>query len=703
MSEIVARDAWKAVTGQLEERLQISVEGGVEVIGIVGAPGTGKSTGLTAHVRDLVHQGRAPGPVTYVLSTEVEADIIGNWLHRNAEQIGVEQDIRVTTIRGGFQDGGGIPSQMTFLLDVSWYPDVDDEVFYAKLARNLRTWRNKAATEDVRIALVLLMSVFESKRTTELFRRAVGTSSVHVYEYTYSLSDISIKMLSKHWTKTSEVSGVAKPSVTYGGRVIMAVDNDLPPGFNDGEDLSEVCEEVELGSSGGAGVKRVLNALEKSPVLMIEADIKYSTIISMLRLFVSSGVASDKVVLDRDMIQPVFAEERPLEYCELLRQLSWVIKSERPLSGIQFMATWDHDDLVEKKGKGAVDLVESFGHAWNRDLILLVLAVVDSCPDQHFHRMPFRTPVSDYSWAEMVKRLELVGCIVKLGPGKYKSTGRGQGVLHYHRKYGIDFHASFLLAYVTMGYIDSTVLRIVIRIAALASCGLDHMFSVRGKREAPMTESEFGFYSPPLTRFKAHHGTIWFALSLYLKGEMERLYDLDKSPENEGIGEVAKIGTVIISRHEFKMAKRLIQALDRDFQLPEEDHAWMSMPLTEEQIKTIDRGLMWSWMHRMVWLQARPKPTGTGQGMAMEITSSKECTVNLYGGSETLDAVRLREENAKERAGTGIAAIYMKLHVDKEKKVSASMLTSIPGHCFEEFNKETKLTWPSAVANANMF
>ncbi|EMR68270.1 hypothetical protein UCREL1_4710 [Eutypa lata UCREL1] len=551
MSQVVPAQPWKAITVELEGYLQASKnETGVQVISVVGAPGI-----VAAHIFGLVSQGRAPGPAAYVLPTQVEAFRISSYLSQDPGLQGKEDTYTVYSFE---QVKAGITSdttQVTLLIDVSWYADAGEELFYSKLARTARMWKDKSATESVHVALVFFMNVFESERTTNLFRRAVGASSVHVCKYPVILPDIDIKKLNDGWEDTS---------VVLDAKELWAQSYELP-----GQDALE----------------KDMAALDERRVLVIDGDLKYSTSISSLRLVVSAGVVTNVTLLDHNMMQLVRRSERPLEYY--------------------------------------------------------------------------------WGWIEMVVRLQLVGCLVKLGDVKYKPTELGDRVMRNYNTYGTDFNTSFLLAYVAMSpEVDPIVMKLAIRIAALVKVGLNLLFM----KDGSLSNDIIGFLSPPLTRFKAHHGAIWFALSLYLKGNAEGFYDLSGNMNGRRLPKNLELGPILLNR---------------------------------EQTKAIDRALMWSWLHRMVWFEPRPKlDDDEAFEVVTDVVSLKECRVDL--SNEVLDVDRLREQSREERNGPGIAAIYMCLADGGDGGLlSAEWLTLIPGEFFQEFNEVTKLKWPMAVAKKN--
>lgn len=351
----------------------------------------------------------------------------------------------------------------------------------------------------------------------------------------------------------------------------------------------------------------------------------------------------------------------------------------------------------------APDHIERFGFASNQDLILVVLGAVVEFPGRQFHTMPLRKPVDYYNWAEMVVRLELVGCVVQAAPRKYQPTERGTRVLQNYRTYGTNFHTSFLLAYIAMSPSpDTTVLKVAIRIAALVHQGLA---TVVGKRAAPtLTEGEFGFLSPPLTRGRAHHGMIWFALGAFIKGEMEDFFDLG-SEKFRHLSDTITVGPMGLSRVQCACAKALVEQLDSDHGIPPAgDYLWASVPLTVDQTKTIDMALFLSWMHQTVWIRPNPdlvRHNDPQRESVADLASSARCQVDFR--TEFLDVARLRKENDKHTLCGGVPAIYMTLEAHENNTVSAQMLTAVQPHCAEEFNQNALVKWPDAVANAHMF
>lgn len=650
---------------------------------------------MAAHIFGLVSQGRAPGPAAYVLPTQVEAFRISSYLSQDPGLQGKEDTYTVYSFE---QVKAGITSdttQVTLLIDVSWYADAGEELFYSKLARTARMWKDKSATESVHVALVFFMNVFESERTTNLFRRAVGASSVHVCKYPVILPDIDIKKLNDGWEDTSVVLDASKYYINTGGTVVLAFGSIYPHGFNEPEELWAQSYELP----GQDALEKDMAALDERRFLVIDGDLKYSTSISSLRLVVSAGVVTNVTLLDHNMMQLVRRSERPLEYCELVRHMSWLYKAGRPLEEMTFMATWDRAELEERRGKGGEDSVERLGPAWNQDLPLLVLGAIKEFPARHRDHIPIRKPLADWGWIEMVVRLQLVGCLVKLGDVKYKPTELGDRVMRNYNTYGTDFNTSFLLAYVAMSpEVDPIVMKLAIRIAALVKVGLNLLFM----KDGSLSNDIIGFLSPPLTRFKAHHGAIWFALSLYLKGNAEGFYDLSGNMNGRRLPKNLELGPILLNRTSFIEAKKLIQRLDHDHNVvPDRDQLWTDTPLSGEQTKAIDRALMWSWLHRMVWFEPRPKlDDDEAFEVVTDVVSLKECRVDL--SNEVLDVDRLREQSREERNGPGIAAIYMCLADGGDGGLlSAEWLTLIPGEFFQEFNEVTKLKWPMAVAKKN--
>ncbi|XXH03214.1 hypothetical protein Hte_009611 [Hypoxylon texense] len=160
-------------------------EDGVKVVTLTSLPGIGKNTALIRHIWDQARAGKAPRKVVYVVVSDTEALLLQKWM-LDSKAI-VEEDMgdgkalsdnpfTLCSLRECFQalQEKAWDTDRTVIVDVNWYPTVREEIAFGHFRSWVRGVTEAAANGNrVHVAIILLMSTFESERTTVPFHEMI--------------------------------------------------------------------------------------------------------------------------------------------------------------------------------------------------------------------------------------------------------------------------------------------------------------------------------------------------------------------------------------------------------------------------------------------------------------------------------------------------------------------------------------------------
>ncbi|KAI1395682.1 hypothetical protein F4819DRAFT_477821 [Hypoxylon fuscum] len=690
---------WERVKEVVDQFLADAVKkSGVQAMALTSMPGTGKSTELIRHIWDTVKAGDASSKLVYVVSSDTEARLIRDWLtttggvsHEEASLDPREgMPITVCSVRECLPllRQKAWDANRTVVFDVNWYATVEDEMAFGHLMSWAKNLKEKAAGgEHIHLAIVVLMSVFESRRTVEALEKNLGhitrLDCTDYVEFPYPM--LQIELIDDKW---AENAGEFVRIILGGRRILLATDSwmdledNIDPLFYD----LMVCVPSTKDSPRDRPRNDSRNLAEAN-IVVLDSQIPYSSKMKRLGLFLSSGMVASRPVLVTELMQVVVKDRRLLQ-CEILRQQSWIWKSvgrdlseEPPLA--LFLCAAGVEDLRSREESS-----ELLGPAWNRDFMILVLASFQSWPYQHVNHNPMRPPASHFLWVEAMHRLVMLKCIQGRGDGTYACTELGDTIMDLYwaqEDPSYDFHVLYLLSRTKLKTHSLPVSRVLVRIAALAHVGFRELY----RYYTELGVEALRRCAPPLTRDRAHAGAIWMGLGIHLLCEAKDWYEGRAEDQWKPVDGVrARCST---SRKVNQEVAKLESYLGLP---PAQNHDWIYEPLTRDELGMIDQELMWAWLHRIAFFKERESPSGVD--IAVDCVSLAD--MGVVTRAEPLHSESIRNYCKEVTTGKGVFfACYLSLEGDSNKKLHGKDLTWIPPEAFQEIPKETGLTWPQVV------
>ncbi|OTA78080.1 hypothetical protein M434DRAFT_402292, partial [Hypoxylon sp. CO27-5] len=677
--------AWIAIRDELRSRLsEANVNGRLNVTGVTSMPATGKSTTMVSYIIQLAREGRVPERVIYVIPDSTERLLLSEWLIQNRgvneQELGdgrlaSKNKVTLSETRDFLQylraADGSVSQAVTLLIDISWYPTVEEELMFAELVE----WgRQRMNSPNCRTAIVLLMSIFESQRTMDLLRDSFGPECIRGLTFP-SLHNWP-KAEALHPNSGMFVSNTLHQARANGGRIIKTGLSSFP-GYNMDDE-----EELYLPCAGilETTPRYLIGEMKVFPFLSIDQPLCYSTKFTGLRVFLSD----DKTMapeMDNKTFQWMI-KSRKLEGCELIRHKSWVVKSDSIPGHVKFLTTYSAITVPPS----VTPRVESFGPAWNADLLATVLSLVNMRGGRFLSQMNIRRVPNQLFWAEGLRRLYILGCLERDQVfGTYRASNFGASVCQAILDHQVNFHVAYLLSMARLEP-DVVVKKVLIRMAALFHIQPRRVL-VFNRRDRP-TLKEMQNASAPLVRNEVQSGYIWQALGVYLA--------LNNGVPLGGVGPgILTIGKFTVFPSEAKHVGRFVERVESKYAISQDDFSWINGSLSAQQTRVINRALMWSWLHRSVWFPPQPDIMGPNKEKGIEIVSSMECEVEMRG--ELIDAPYIREVALRTREQGGIVAIYAELYQNRDGHLLPGILTSIDPDCLNEIKEKTGIEWPEAV------
>ncbi|KAI2601974.1 hypothetical protein GGR54DRAFT_626232 [Hypoxylon sp. NC1633] len=685
MAHIDPCSAWMAVREDLDNQLaEANSDGCLNVTAVTSMPASGKSTTMLSHIFQLAREGRAPNRVIYVIPDETETVLLKRWMIMNNVaskeeygdmRLGSDNKMTLATTRDFakylVEDGVGGTRRLTLVVDVSWYPTWEEETMFAALAR----WgQQQLESGDCRVAVVLLMSVFESRRTLELMEKSFGKESVRRLTFPDLHEWPKVQILGRGWNNS--MADHVADVIDQGGRVIRASETEIP-------DLNHTeASEMKLPSANGTStaIQDVTELLEVR-LLSLAPDYPFSTQFEKLRLFISSVWVTESLQMDDETFQLVIRRRR-LERCELMRHQSWVLKSGADLDKVEFLVTYD-PSLVD----APQTFLERFGPAWNEDLLPTALSLTKIIGPMVPWKMSIRKPPSPHIWEEANVRLHKLGCLEldMERTGAFQVTDFGASVYRNMTDHQVNFYAAYLLAMSdTEG--DLVIRRLLIRIAALASIDM----AVCHVADDPQPGT---WAIPIIVKDRLSDGFIWLTLGVFLSIEYKGP-DLAMQNAREHGGVVKRGGLVILPQNvEVTLAR--VEKIERMHDIHQHDRSWMNRPLSDQRAGVVNRALMWTWLFRMVWIDGGAKPDIRGHEPARDLVTTRQCIRDIR--EFPIDVVHLRERAIQAGMSGGICAIYHSMHEIPSGGYKVALLTSIPIETFDDVEEKTGEEWPEVV------
>ncbi|KAI3322277.1 hypothetical protein HD806DRAFT_523627 [Xylariaceae sp. AK1471] len=689
--------AWKEGTSQLNRHLEDAVLcPGVSVLSLASQPATGKSTTLIQHICELAKMNKAPRKVRYVVSSGVEARFIESWFLAHGvmkpstawEAVNQVEVITTEALIKLFGDASSWPDQITIVFDINWYPTVDDEMALGLLLHHASKAKERVEEEKdvaIHIAIMLLMSGFVSTRTIEAFRSLLGRITeinlLHIHH------DYSGQL--RRYMGDGDWQGALHDNVQQiwreKGRVVLGDGRAWTwDGFEeDHKDLDQMPEAPDVGYSPEKIIDLELQTLKESKGVIVNGDLPFTVGLANVHLVACTGKIDICQTLEPRLMQLVQGCRRRMMWPEILRMVSWGIRSSeygrRPICFDMIGMGQTMEEVEERAGPDLDDL----GRAWNEDLPFLLLSI-------------FR------NWPCHIRRLRLLDCIAKPGASDtgYHCTSFGRLVLEVwktaHKQ--LSFHVAFLLARVVLmrqgRRANHRVMQVLIYMAAIAHEGLDRLFEVQGPAKARALRSGVA----PLVRDRFYAGGLWIALALFLRCR--------KTSQFQGEGFWRPFNGLAVDNSVVRQIWDTIEVFasvvgTRLFgNIAGVD--WEATALDEAELSTVDQELMWAWLHRIVMFTE--KPLSDASDAVVDCASFKRFSIDM--GRELIDAEVVREESAgQNQGGGGFFAIYQHVlpegdgvgDLGPEARFICRGVTWIPAPAFKEVPKKLGEEFLAAV------
>ncbi|KAI8950549.1 hypothetical protein F4801DRAFT_602279 [Xylaria longipes] len=709
--EFPAFGAWKEKEDEIDRHLEDAVKTpGVTVLSLTSNPATGKSTTLMRHISERAMASKAPRRVLYVVATEIEARYISAWLFAHkvldttSAGVGGVRGVQVVTTKAMvemFTERRTIwPDHLTIAFDINWYPTVDDEM---ALALVLHRACQVKESDHVHMAIVLLMSGFESTRTIQAFRKRLGDISQVILDQHHHYP--GVVRLEGSWRE--DVRGNignwnGEGRMVVGGRM---ADVDSWRGL--GEDgPCPIPEPQDPTVSRGYTLEENLETLDEEAIIVARGEVPFALGLGSVRLVICTGEIGHVARFDAAISQTVIYNRRMM-LPEILRVFSWGIRSDQYGAGVGPVFADAAPGLEEAAEPDRDDL----GHAWNRDLSFLILNIFKVWPGLELCRLPTRDPLDTFSFTDRIRGLEILGCLEGQGEG-WKCSELGMEILKVRGEMGptLGFNVAFLLARVVLmrrhsGHRNPLVARVLIHMAAIAHRGSSEFFAIKQNIDK---QTLVRYFPSVIPKDKWYAGSLWAGLGLYLRGCRHLWFSEEGEEEEEEEPTISPIDGMQIDAVAGSFIAKLAQKFAAYTRVPLgklEDTNWDQASLTEDEIATIDRELMWAWLHRiaMFW----PTPMHETDDVVTDVVSFEKFGISM--DREAIDAAHLRQESAKQNeSGGAFYAIYEAL-VDggrdlpaegRRRRYTCQDVTYIPGTAFGDVEHECGIIWPDAVSRS---
>ncbi|OTA92908.1 hypothetical protein M434DRAFT_11989 [Hypoxylon sp. CO27-5] len=682
----------------------------VGLFALVTHPGIDKGI-ILAGLWTQAKAGKAPAKVVYVASSDVEALLIGDKLGTHGVLVNADigdgqpaSDNPITicsarmllpTIQEMTWD-----ANRTVVVDVHWYPTVEDEI----LLGHLVTWAGERSREvregrmDTHVAIILLMTDFVSNRTIEAFDRGLQVNVQGVICSDDPCKDLKIELLRREWE--TSIGDTILEVLRQDRRVVIGTDDwesfDGLTGENNGEIFGELISEIPSHYvSHDVRTRFEIQQIKESQVIAINPELPYANKIDKLGLVLALGVAPKSPVLNPGIMQVVI-KPRELLRCEIRKQWLWSLTSAsadgKGVMHARLLTSVSRDELNQRE-----ESAENLGPAWNRDFMFLVLAAFENWPSRSMVHMPMRAPANDYVVLEAARRLTVLGCMKK-GAGTeniYETTELGKAVM---KKYWEeeedtakrDFHLAYFLARAQLSQESPIIRRLLARIAALIRIGVDKCFAICHN----MDEEKLRRVFPLVIRHRTHAGFVWLALALYLRCEMGGAFTRRVAEEWQNYEGIP------LSYANVQQVNTLVTVFEGELGLSPDPPTqavsnWARQPLEAAQLLSVDRHMMWAWLHRIALFSANPE----------ERQRPRDCVSILplvvHMEDEPIVVSKVRSYCDRVTTGKGaFYAFYLALRKGSGNRLCADQLTWLPPEAFQEVSDKTGQPWPHVVVQS---
>ncbi|KAK6077418.1 hypothetical protein SCUP515_04946 [Seiridium cupressi] len=308
------------------------------------------------------------------------------------------------------------------------------------------------------------------------------------------------------------------------------------------------------------------------------------------------------LLLDRKNGQ-LLAKERVLTRSELDRLHSWASKSEAASGqAVEIVAPYSREDM-----ENFPDKPDSFGSAWNRDMLFTVLRVHQFWDVWHIADIPIRSPVGGSDWLRAKDVLTLSGCLVRRDD-KFWITHRGKIVRNLRSRGSCrNWNAAMLLAIAVETRSqkpDSIIPRLLLTISALLEWdSVSSFFSIDPKWAWPVEKARIDICDGPAS-WHSYAGSLWFSMGLFC-----RMYDTSFG-DHVALEENSIIHSSEVKRAQEDCFAYLFCAGVPKAGLP----SWRQLgPLDREEAREVNIALAQAFLFQILWFGPRPSDLQIGR------------------------------------------------------------------------------------------
>ncbi|KAK6079029.1 hypothetical protein SCUP234_05955 [Seiridium cupressi] len=335
--------------------------------------------------------------------------------------------------------------------------------------------------------------------------------------------------------------------------------------------------------------------------LTVAHDVPWSTHLKGLTMLYSPKHMGD-LLLDRKNGQ-LLAKERVLTRSELDRLHSWASKSEAASGqAVEIVAPYSREDM-----ENFPDKPDSFGSAWNRDMLFTVLRVHQFWDLWHIADIPIRSPVGGSDWLRAKDVLTLSGCLVRRDD-KFWITHRGKIVCNLRSRGSCrNWNAAMLLAIAVETRSqkpDSIIPRLLLTISALLEWdSVSSFFSIDPKWAWPVEKARIDICDGPAS-WHSYAGSLWFSMGLFC-----RMYDTSFG-DHVALEENSIIHSSEVKRAQEDCFAYLFCAGVPKAGLP----SWRQLgPLDREEAREVNIALAQAFLFQILWFGPRPSDLQIGR------------------------------------------------------------------------------------------
>lgn len=684
-AEITGTSAWIGNKNEIDSFVSSGLDGTTHAAYIVSPHASGKSTTMLAFICSRVLAQTPDARLLYLVSTPTEATILGTYLKSEdfkSTRDSQDRDFEgVSSLNLSAQPNPGslclLPfaefcqtfnarerptSRTIILLDAEINPTTEGELAFGIVMHWAFCCRRH---EDKDGHAIAVLSQFFSKRTNDAIIKHVKQVRLITVEDRHK--ELRIEVIKDDWaTHTRELitrfSGIKNSARN---RVLVSDPNPWETGLEPDKLLPVHINNIDT----------LPTVLAHCDAIAIPPWIGFSTAYGGLRYLISIGTVNTRF-FDRRTSQ-IVNSDRSLNQLEVNRDYSWALKSSLSLQNVVIYTAYPKEKTFAIGNEFA-------GDAYNGDLLITVLRLIQQWPDMLVREMPIRAIDDILAVKEIYNRLTIVGCIqmTENGSGKYRITDRGRCVLSLQQVFDggiINFHVAYFLSCIKQHPLEfsDNLKRVMIRIAAIV---MEDIGTFCAKEyDSPMpTVEKIQEHCLGSGTSRVHRGAVWTALAMY-----QKMY-VSSHAAQAGISSLQQQDWLVLSPSSATAIARRVESLEAFFGV--QDHSSQEeerTKLSEDEMDRIEVELMWAWLNQVVCFDKTESKT-------YDLLSLKEVHLDR---SEMLNVQNLHRQYRTK----GCFGIYFSLNLEDEDYI-VSQVTVIPRRCFHEVEKRTGLEFPEFIS-----